>query len=285
MSDYLHRKVETPEDSDPPPSLEARVAAVPYWYHKIELPGGVTTPGWAPMSQDAYKLPDDLTGKRVLDVGAWDGYWTFECLKRGAEEVVAIDDFSDVSVRVDPNKFPPWHTFDLCRDALGLDPTRCPRHEALVYDVTEDRFGRFDLVLLFGVLYHCRYPMLALDRLSAVCDGDIIIESATCDFFSPYESAAAIAAAGDAQVIQGVSGHGKSMVLEFYPNDQLGQNPTNWWAPTTQCLAAMVRAAGWDGGEAWLLTLEPTGLSHCRSFVRGSKTPKETTTETTKETH
>jgi tRNA (mo5U34)-methyltransferase len=40
---------------------------------------------------DAYQVLPDLTGKRVLDVGAWDGFWTFECLKRGAREVVAID--------------------------------------------------------------------------------------------------------------------------------------------------------------------------------------------------
>ncbi len=72
-----------------------RVAAFPYWYHRIELPQGVVTPGWAPRVPEAYAIPDDLSGKRVLDIGAWDGYWSFEALRRGAREVVAVDDFSD----------------------------------------------------------------------------------------------------------------------------------------------------------------------------------------------
>ena len=71
--------------------LEARVNAFPYWYHRIELPGGVVTPGWAPVSPEAYRVPANLSGLRVLDVGAWDGYWSFTALQRGAREVVAID--------------------------------------------------------------------------------------------------------------------------------------------------------------------------------------------------
>ncbi len=71
-------------------SLQEQVDALP-WYHRMELPGGVVTPGWAPMSPAAYQVPKDLTGKRVLDVGAWDGYWSFEAMKRGARQVVAID--------------------------------------------------------------------------------------------------------------------------------------------------------------------------------------------------
>ena len=67
-----------------PQSLQQRVAAFPYWYHKIELPGGVVTPGWAPLDAESYRVPADLTGKRVLDVGAWDGYWTFEAMKHAA---------------------------------------------------------------------------------------------------------------------------------------------------------------------------------------------------------
>ena len=76
--------------------IRRRVEEFPYRYHKIELPGGITTPGWAPMSVEAYKVPPDLSGKPVLDIGAWDGFWTFEALKRGAREAVAIDDFSDL---------------------------------------------------------------------------------------------------------------------------------------------------------------------------------------------
>jgi len=65
-------------------ALKRAVEAFPYWYHRIELPGGVVTPGWAPLDVDAYRVPGDLSGLRVLDVGAWGGFWTFEALKRRA---------------------------------------------------------------------------------------------------------------------------------------------------------------------------------------------------------
>ena len=54
--------------------IQAKVNAFPYWYHKIPLPQGVVTPGWAPLNPGSYKIPKNLDGKRVLDVGAWDGY-------------------------------------------------------------------------------------------------------------------------------------------------------------------------------------------------------------------
>src|SRR5690349_9581801 len=95
--------------------LQERIVKFPYWYHRIELPGAVT-PGWAPMNRDAYKIPADLTGKRVLDVGAWDGFWTFEAIKRGAKQVVAIDDFSDYAGKLQAGDRKAWETFDLCRE-------------------------------------------------------------------------------------------------------------------------------------------------------------------------
>ncbi|MEQ9448643.1 MAG: DUF1698 domain-containing protein, partial [Rhodospirillaceae bacterium] len=162
-------------------NLQNRVNAVPYWYHRITLPGGVQTPGWAPLSPESYRIPESLEDQRVLDVGAWDGYWTFEALARGAREVVAIDDFSDSLDSAHDVPRPKWETFDLCRAALGYDEGRCARHEMSVYDITPDTFGLFDVVFFFGTLYHLRHPMLALDRLSSVCGGAIFVESAICN--------------------------------------------------------------------------------------------------------
>ena len=79
---------ENPSVSPAATDIAARVAELPNWFHRIELPGGVVTPGWSPISAISYGIPADLTGKRVLDAGARDGYWTFEALKRGAREVV-----------------------------------------------------------------------------------------------------------------------------------------------------------------------------------------------------
>src|SRR5215210_1776907 len=40
------------------------------------------------------QIPGDLSGKSVLDIGAWDGYFSFEFERRGAERVLAIDTHS-----------------------------------------------------------------------------------------------------------------------------------------------------------------------------------------------
>src|SRR5215469_4613661 len=65
------------------------------WYHSIELPDGQIIPGLQTVQQLRHRLgqfpiPDDLSGKRVLDIGAWDGWFSFEMEKRGAK-VLALD--------------------------------------------------------------------------------------------------------------------------------------------------------------------------------------------------
>ncbi|MBX3095927.1 MAG: DUF1698 domain-containing protein [Fimbriimonadaceae bacterium] len=239
--------------------LESTIQGHPFWYHKIQLPGGVVTPGWAPIAPEAYRIPDDLSGKRVLDVGAWDGYWTFEALRRGASQVVAIDDFSDYLGLLENQDRSAWATFDLCREALGYSDEQCQRIEMSVYNVNPDQLGKFDCVFFFGTLYHLRYPLLALDMLSSVCDGDIFIETAVCDDFSPY---------------QGGFGHGYpggQAVMEFYPTTEYGNNTTNWWAPTTACLGLMTMAAGWPDTDVWKLMDNPPELPYCRGFAHGRR--------------
>ena len=104
-----------------------------------------------------------------------------------------------------------------------------------------------------------RHPLLALDRLSALCGGEIFIQCAILDDYSPY---------------LGGLGHGypgEQMVMEFYPGPQYGNNATNWWAPTLACLLRMVYAAGFQEVSAWKLMEHPTHVSQCRGFVHGQK--------------
>jgi len=241
--------------------LRERVQSIPFWYHGIKLPGGIETPGACPFDPSAYRLPD-FAGKRVLDVGAWDGYFTWAALAGGASEVIAIDDFSDIP-NFDPNfdpNFKAWETWDLCREAFGF--RNCDRINVSLYDVTPERFGAFDYVLFYGVLYHCRHPLLALDKLSAVCKpgGEIRIETAICDDYSPY---------------QGHLGHGYPSgaghcLAEFYPRNEYGGNATNWWTPNVTCLKAMMESAGFTVSAAWKYQTQE-GISKCRGFATGKK--------------
>jgi len=238
--------------------LQKKISEMPFWYHKIKLPYELITPGWAPIDPAAYKIPESLVGKRVLDIGSWDGYWAFEALKRGAREVVAIDDFSDYLGKLDKRDRKAWETFDICRSALGYSEDVCRRIEMSIYDVNEDRLGVFDVVFFFGTLYHLRYPLLALDKISAICKEEICVESALLDDFSPY---------------RGGMGHGYSgqqMVMEFYPGKEYGDNETNWWVPTLLCMMNMVKASGFGDVEGWKFA-NPSALPFCRGFAKGKK--------------
>lgn len=224
------------------------------WYHRIDLGNGIITPGWAPLDPAVYRVPDDLHGKTVLDIGAWDGYWTFEALKRGAKHAVAIDDFSD-STHDSKQRKRGWQTFDLCWGALGLYPN-CERVEMSVYELsTQSPALPFDVIFAFGVLYHLRHPLLGLDNMAAVCapGGDLFIESAICDDFSPYRKGFG----------GGYAGH---MVSEFYPGSEYGGNASNWWVPTLRCLRAMVAAAGFAVQNSWKIS-GPKDVTQCRGFI------------------
>lgn len=232
-----------------------------FWYHKIDLGGGIVTPGILPHDPTAYKLPD-LTGKRVLDVGAWDGYWTFEALKRGASQVVAIENWSDYVPFVDQlrktSELVEWKTFDLCRDILGYSEDQCQRYTMTLYDLKPETFGMFDVVFLFGTLYHMRHPLLALDIVSAVCKETICIETAICDDYSAYKGHWAGYA------------NRKDVVMEFFPTNEFGDMPTNWWSPSLICLEQMVRAAGWKTVDTWKFD-DPPNIVYCRGFAQGQK--------------
>ena len=241
-------------------ALEQGVAAFPFWYHLIDLPKQVRTPGHLPHDESAYRLPKDLTGLRVLDVGAWDGRWSFEALRRGAREVVAIDDFSDYLGLLENADRKAWETFDFCKKAFGYSDAQCKRVDISVYDITEAQLGRFDVVLFFGVLEHLRHPLLALDKVSALCDRAIFVETAIADDFSPYRGGL------------GKGFNQGEVVMEFYPNKEYGNNDSNWFAPTLSCAAQLVTAAGFATTHAWKLMDNPKHLTHCRGFVWGQKT-------------
>jgi SAM-dependent methyltransferase len=184
-------------------------------YHSLELNDGTVIPGLISVEQlrarlDRYPLPEDLRGKRVLDIGAASGWNSFECERRGAE-VVAID-----CVEYD--------------ELLAVKRLRASKLEYAVIDMEEltpERFGCFDYVLFFGVFYHLRHPLLGLENVCSVTRGVAFIESYVIDD-APDPA---------------------RCYLEFYETDELGGQIDNWCGPTTQCLMAMTRSAGFPRTE------------------------------------
>jgi tRNA (mo5U34)-methyltransferase len=140
------------------------------WYHSLELPGHVTT-GMFDLRPyvDHYGLPESLAGKRVLEVGTWDGFWAFELERRGAAEVVAIDLDDERELDWPPRRRTPnldlvrGAGFQVAKELLG---SRAQRVVRSIYDATPEELGTFDLVFCGSVLIHLRDQLLALERIA-----------------------------------------------------------------------------------------------------------------------
>jgi tRNA (mo5U34)-methyltransferase len=142
------------------------------WYHTVELPDGSVTPGWFDLRGHVgcYRIPDDLTGRRCLEVGTWDGFWAFELEKRGGE-VVAIDLDSEADLDWPPRRRPETYRRgrgDGFRELKARLGSSVERVELSVYDLTPERLGTFDLVFCGSVLIHLRDQFLALERIASV---------------------------------------------------------------------------------------------------------------------
>src|ERR1044071_1236880 len=137
--------------------IRQRVAELGQWFHNLDLHGVKTAPdhflGDYPQvkwQRFAHAIPDDLSGKSVLDVGCNAGFYSIQMKKRGAERVVGIDT---------DEKY-----LDQARFAAEVNAMDIEFRNLSVYRVAELR-EQFDLVLFMGVLYHLRHPLLALDLL------------------------------------------------------------------------------------------------------------------------
>ncbi len=111
-------------------------------------------------------IPEDLTGWSVLDVGAWHGYFSFECERRGADRVLAVDRFA-------------WDKFgmDEFLAAHERQQSRVEYQHLDAHELDVDQLGQFDLVLFLGVFYHLRTPMAALERMARLTRQLLVCET------------------------------------------------------------------------------------------------------------
>jgi tRNA (mo5U34)-methyltransferase len=212
------------EDTSAPPAELLERARRADWYHSMELAPGLVTEGMFDLRPyvERYGLPTRLDGLRVLDVGTFDGFWAFELERRGAQ-VVALD--IDRTQQLDwPPRLRPAEDSErgeTFRIAHAIYESSV-EHECLsIYDAAPERLGSFDLVFCGSVLIHLRDPMLALERMAALCSGRLVL----CEEYSRR--------------------------LEWLPRVKAvefrGHTPwMTWWRPTTRTWVEMVRTAGFD---------------------------------------
>lgn len=198
-----------------PEELRKRAAQV-RWFHSYDF-GPVQTKGMVPadhlgLMYNELKLPP-LRGKTLLDIGAWDGYFSFRTEQAGAE-VTALDSVS-------------WNGDSTPRDKSGFQlahewyNSKVRSVHMEVCDISPRVLGTYDVVLFLGVLYHMRHPAYALERVASVARGLVVVES---------------------HVRMDIRGNTPMMVM--YPGLELNNDPTNWYGPNPAAVITMMEMAG-----------------------------------------
>lgn len=200
--------------------IKQLIESVP-WHHKFEIEPGIVTPGvYAPKGLfQRLRLPNDMSGLRVIDIGARDGYFSFEMEKRGAE-VLAVD--------YCPSK---EMGFDVAKQILGSSVQFL---QANLYELPNCDLEKFDIVLCLGVIYHVPDPYLTFEILRALVKGGgkVFLESNNLD-------------AG----FRSVDGEEVEFPNEFsqYPTAIFTRaNPTNYWCMNYKCLKALAEDTAFE---------------------------------------
>jgi len=230
------------------------VDAITHWHQSIDLGDGVVTPG-GKTPHHTYdellrlRLPE-MANQSVIDIGAWDGLYTFHAEHFGASRVVALDHYAwsidyEKASAYTANQLATgqpiraFHTLPEVWDPVGLPGKRgfdlAYRLRSSHADVVVDDFmtmdlaplGTFDVALFLGVIYHLEEPLRALRRLRQVTRGVAVIESESVSL--PVR---------DGQPL-----------WQFVSGTPLNNDPTIFWVPTAEGLHAMCLAAGFSAAE------------------------------------
>jgi tRNA (mo5U34)-methyltransferase len=214
-----------------PSDIEERVRALGKWFHNLNLRGVQTAPDHFLGDYPSFKwrhfahaVPDDLSGKSVLDIGCNAGFYSLEMKRRGAERVLGIDMDEEYLAQA--------------RFAAEVMEADIEFQQLSVYDVA-DLGEKFDVVLFMGVFYHLRHPLLALDLIREYVATDLFI-------FQSLQR-------GSLEVFETKNNYPFSERDIFYEpgfprmffiEKRYSDDPTNWWFPNRACVEAMLRSSG-----------------------------------------
>ncbi len=226
--------------------IRRRAGELGEWFHNLDLRGVETAPGhflgdfprqmWRAF---AHLIPQDLTGKTVLDIGCNGGFYSIEMKRRGASRVVGIDYDSGYLAQA-----------RFAAQVLGQD---IEFRQLSVYDVAE--LGeKFDIVLFMGVLYHLRHPLLALDLVHEHVAKDVLVFQSMLRGSAETQTEAEDHAFDRTDIFARESFPRMYFIEQRYAGDE-----TNWWIPNRSCMEAMLRSSGFD-----ILQHVPSEVFLCR---------------------
>ena len=213
--------------------IRQRVEELGEWFHNLDLGGVQTAPdhflGDYPQikwRQFSSAIPEDLSGKSVLDVGCNAGFYSIQMKRRGADRVVAIDTDEQY--------------LEQARFAAKVSNAEIEFRNLSVYRVGDLR-EKFDLVLFMGVLYHLRHPLLALELLHENVVADVLVTQSL------------LRGAKESMEVPRDFPFWEEEVFErdefprmYFVEKRFANDPTNWWIPNRSCFEAMLRSAGFE---------------------------------------
>jgi tRNA (mo5U34)-methyltransferase len=214
------------------------------WFHCIDLGEGLKTKTSSLTGEPADHprgtweiiqrcLPEDLSGKSVLDVGCNAGFYSIEAKRRGAARVLGVD-----------AQRPLINQALFVRRALSLD---IEYRRMSVYDLSRSSVGQFDITLALGLIYHCKHLVLALEKLFEVTKELLIIETAILPLKRTPKS-----------FEDDVTGPITLHPLVYAENSaETKEAVFNWFLPGTKALEALLRNVGF--GEVTFFDLQPAG--------------------------
>jgi tRNA (mo5U34)-methyltransferase len=213
--------------------LEEEITELGPWFHNLRLRGVQTAPNHFLGDYPEVKfanfrdaIPDDLSGKTVLDIGCNAGFYSLEMKRRGATRVLGIDTDE--------------HYLRQARFAAEIEEADVEFRRMAVWDVAA-LHEKFDLVIFMGVLYHLRHPLLALDLIHEHVAKDWML-------FQSMQR-------GSTEVEQLDGDYEFTMTEMFdspgYPKmhfieSRYAHDETNWWVPNRACVEAMLRSSGFE---------------------------------------
>jgi tRNA (mo5U34)-methyltransferase len=214
-------------------TIRERVDALGEWFHNMDLRGVQTAPrhplGDYPQikwRRFADAIPADLRGRTVLDIGCNAGFYSQEMKRRGADRVLGID--SDERY------------LDQARFAAEVAGLEIEFRHLSVYQLPALK-ERFDVVLFMGVLYHLRYPLLALDLIHTHVSREILVFQSMLRGAMEIKSFPADAPFDDVTPFDDAAYPRLHFVEHRYANDW-----TNWWIPNRAAAEAMLRSSGFS---------------------------------------
>jgi len=214
-------------------TIRRRIEELAPWFHNIDLNGIPTAPDhplndyptWK-WRRFAHAVPEDLSGRTVLDIGCNAGFYALEMKRRGAELVVGIDEDERYLSQA-----------RLAAEVTGLE---VEFHRLSVYDIAR-LAQKFDLVLFMGVLYHLRHPLLALDLIHEHVAGDLVL-------FQTMQRGSDVVweLEEDYGFWNDSIFHYAGFPAMYFIEQRYAGDPSNWWIPNRACAEAMLRSAGFE---------------------------------------